>query len=288
MAKLVQLAAILAVLFALSVTSMSLLESLEWKIIFFPTAPIESTPADFGAKYEDVYFPTDDGEQLNGWFVPGPATESGNPKPTMLWFHGNGGNLSHRTDGVVWLAHRLNVNVFIFDYRGYGRSTGRPTEAGVYQDSRAALAYLITRDDVSRERILFLGRSLGTAIAVELAAALPEDAGAAGLILVSPLASTKDMARVHNRFNPLRFLVPDRFNSLSRISHIRSPLLIIHSDRDEMIPLGQARRLYDAAAEPKSFYLWSGAGHNDIIGPGQEGLWNSIENFLNSLPELAG
>ena len=288
MAKLVQLATVLFVLLALFVTGMRLLESLEWKFIFFPTETIEQTPADYGAAYEDVYFSTVDGEQLDGWFVPAPTTESGDPKDTILWFHGNGGNLGHRTESVVWLTRRLNVNVFIFDYRGYGRSTGQPTESGVYLDSRAALTYLRTRDDVIPERIIFLGRSLGTAVAVELAVASQKDTNAAGLILVSPLTSTKDMARVHNRFNPVRFLVPDRFNSLSRIPRLQCPLLMVHSDRDEMIPLEQAQRLYDAAGEPKSFHLWSGAGHNDEIGPGQEGLWKSFEAFLTSLPKMAG
>ena len=288
MAKLVQLATILVVLLALFVTGMRLLESLEWKFIFFPTATIELTPSDYGTAYEDVYFPAIDGEQLNGWFVPAPDTESGGPKDTILWFHGNGGNLSHRTESVVWLTRRLNVNVFIFDYRGYGRSTGQPTEAGVYLDSRSALNYLRARDDVVPEQIIFLGRSLGTAVAVELVAASQNDPNAAGLILVSPLTSTKDMARVHNRFNPMRFLVPNRFDSLSRISRVQCPLLIVHSDQDETIPLEQAQRLYDAAGEPKSFHLWEGAGHNDEIGPGEEGLWKSFEVFLTSLPKMAG
>lgn len=283
MAKLVALATVLVALLAISGTGMRLLESLEWRLIFFPTSTIELTLTDLGADYEDVYFPTDDGEKLNGWFVPAPPAESNSPPFTILWFHGNGGNIGHRASDVLWLSRRLNVNVFAFDYRGYGRSTGSPTEDGVYRDSRAALAYLFGRDDVAPDRVVFLGRSLGTAVAIELASSLPYESSPSGLILISPFTNTRDMGRVHNRFNPFRFLVPNRFNSLVRITAIERPLLIVHSDADKMVPLKQAQLLFAAAEGPKTFHLWRGAGHNDDLGVGQEHLWAELGNFMANL-----
>lgn len=263
---------------------MNLLENLEWRYIFFPTSQVELTPGELGFPYEEVFLTTEDGETLNGWFVPALSSQDNTPVITLLWFHGNGGNLGHRAGDVVRLARQLKVNVFIFDYRGYGKSTGNPTEQRVYIDARAALSYLKGRDDVSEHGIVFLGRSLGTAVAVELAASLPQDAQPAGIILVSPLTSTRDVARVSNRFNPLRFLVPDRFNSLSRIPRIKGPLLVIHGDEDEIIPLEQAERLYAAASHPKAFYLWRGAGHNDSLGEAEGALWATLREFLGSLP----
>ncbi len=282
-ARLILLAVSLALLLTAPGWAMKLLEQVEWRFIFFPTANIDFTPADLGAAYQDIYFPTADGETLNGWFVPAPRTESGDPTYTLLWFHGNGGNLGHRAADVVRVTRRLGVNVFIFDYRGYGRSSGNPTEAGVYQDARGALSHLAGRPGVESGRIVFLGRSLGTAVAVELADSLPAGQSPAGIILVSPLTNTKEVARLHNRFNPLRFLVPNRFNSLARISGIAAPLLIIHSDRDEMIPLEQGQRLYQAAAEPRTLHVWAGAGHNDEFDSNQEALWLALEDFLASL-----
>lgn len=145
---------------------MKWLERLEWRVIFRPAAAIRSTPAAYDVDYESVSFPTDDGETLHGWFSSGSYQRSGHPGTTILWFHGNVGAQAH---DVAWLHRRLQVNVLVFDYRGYGRSTGRPTEPGVYRDARAALAYLSSRADVAADRIVYLGRSLGAAIAVELA-----------------------------------------------------------------------------------------------------------------------
>ena len=284
MAKLVDMATVVVVLLALSGTGMKLLESFEWRFMFFPTTSVDLTLGDLGATYEDVYFSTEDGEKLNGWFVPAPPGDDSRPDQTILWFHGNGGNLSHRAPDVLWMNRRLKANVFIFDYRGYGRSTGSPTEEGVYRDSRAALKYLKSRGDVDPRGVVFLGRSLGTAVAVELATSNAEDTSPAGLILISPFTNTKDMARVHNRLNPFRFLVPNRFNSLERIPASRGPLLVVHGDRDRTVPLKQAQTLFAAAAEPKTFYLWQGADHNSDLGIGNQQLWDELGRFMASLP----
>ncbi len=283
MVKLVPLAAALALLLFPGWAGMKWLENVEGRYLFFPAAAIAATPADERAEFEEVYFLTSDGVRLNGWFLPAPARAGDAPAATVAWFHGNGGNLGHRAADVSRLAQRLGVNVFIFDYRGYGLSEGRPTEDGLYLDARAALAYLNARDDVNPNRLVFLGRSLGAAVAVELAAALPRKEQPAGVILVSPFTSIKDMALVRNRYNPLRFLIPDRFNNLARIGQIQQPLLVIHSDVDEVVPVSQGQQLYAAAGHPKAFHLWRGAGHNAALGPEAEELWGALEYFLASL-----
>ena len=200
MARISILAAIVGLLL-LPVVAMGLMERFERKFVFFPTAVIELTPSDAGLEFEDVYFVTDDGIRLNGWYVPAPRPESDisgstnstnytdtpassndlgsadTPEVTILWFHGNGGNIGHRVGDLALISRRLGVNSFIFDYRGYGRSEGKPSESGVYRDARAALDYLSSRSDVDPEGIVFFGRSLGTAVAVELAEVLAEDLG---------------------------------------------------------------------------------------------------------------
>ena len=284
MSRFFLLAGLLAVLLLLVVTAMGMTDWLDRKFVFFPTAAIERTPADVGLKFEDVYFPTDDGLTLNGWFVPAPPTAgeaAGRVAgTTLLWFHGNGGNLGHRVDDLAFLSRRLGGNLFIFDYRGYGSSQGRPSETGVYRDARAALNYLSSRPDVDPERIVFLSRSLGTAVAVELAANYQRPSG---IILVSPLTSLGDMARFLHPYLPMHWLAGDRFNSLARISDVSSPLLIIHSEVDETVPVEQGRRLFQAANPPKEFLALTNAGHNDNLAQDGAAIEEALDNFLASL-----
>ena len=307
MARISILAAIVGLLL-LPVVAMGLMERFERKFVFFPTAAIELTPSDAGLEFEDVYFVTDDGIRLNGWYVPAPRPESGisgntdidtpassnelgsadTPEVTILWFHGNGGNIGHRVGDLALISRRLGVNSFIFDYRGYGRSEGKPSESGVYRDARAALDYLTSRSDVDPEGIVFFGRSLGTAVAVELAEdRAGESAGGKtpyGMILVSPLTTLKDMARVLHPLLPLHLLVGSRFNSLSRIGNVHCPLLVIHGENDEIIPLEQGRELFAAANSPKRFLSLPTTGHNDSFSGSGAELWQSLDNFLASLP----
>ena len=307
MARISILAAIVGLLL-LPVVAMSLMERFERKFVFFPTAVIELTPSDAGLEFEDVYFVTDDGIRLNGWYVPAPRPESGisgntdidtpassnelgsadTPEVTILWFHGNGGNIGHRVGDLALISRRLGVNSFIFDYRGYGRSEGKPSESGVYRDARAALDYLSSRSDVDPEGIVFFGRSLGTAVAVELAEDLAEDLTGGktpyGMILVSPLTTLKDMARALHPLLPLHLLVGSRFDSLSRIGNIHCPLLVVHGENDEIIPLEQGRELFAAANSPKRFLSLPTTGHNDSFSGSGAELWQSLDNFLASLP----
>ena len=248
---------------------------IERRYIFFPTAEIDFTPADSGLKYEDITFDTAGGRQLHGWYVPG-LVESGNT--TWIWFHGNGGNIGHRVDELAMLHHRLGVNLFIFDYQGYGRSQGEPKEQGTYQDARAALEYVSNRPDIDAGKIVYFGRSLGAAVAVELAMDKPP----ARLILVSPFSSVSDMARVGFPYLPLGWLLKDRYDSMSRIRRIQTPLLIIHGAKDEMVPVDQGRALFEAANEPKTFRLLPVAGHNDTHINGGPGYWDALEEFSAS------
>lgn len=288
MVRFVGLLAVAAILALPGSVYMNLLEALERQFIFFPMPRVERTPADLGIPFEDGYFTTEDGYMLNGWFIPAPvdgsAGDLGNSDITLLWFHGNAGNMGHRVDDLALFHHLLGVNIFIFDYRGYGDSQGKPSERGVYQDSRAALAYLMGREDVNPDRIVYYGRSLGAAVAVELALRHPPD----GMVLFSPFTSLADMGAALYTFSPVRLLAGNRLDSLARISQYHGPLLIIHGEADEIIPIEQGRALYKAAAGPKSFYQVSGAYHNDPLGDAGAYLWAALGRFLSSLPDGPG
>ncbi len=242
---------------------------IEKRLVFFPTAEISQTPAAVGLAYEEVFFSTGDGLRLHGWFVPG----SGDV--TWVWFHGNGGNISHRVEELDSLRRKLEINQFIFDYRGYGRSEGTPSEEGTYQDARAVLAYLHSRPDVAAGKIVYFGRSLGAAVAVELATSYPP----LGLVLVAAFTSVEDMAQLMFPYLPVRFMVKGHYDSLRRIRQVRSPLLVMHGNLDTTVPLSQGEKLFRAANAPKRFHLLTGVGHNDTYRAGQ-GYWETLDEFL--------
>lgn len=255
-----------------------MLTSLLWKqverrYVFYPTLEIESTPQDLGIVYEDVFFPTQSGCMLHGWFVPGGSNF------TWLWFHGNGGNIGHRVTELALLHHRLGINLLIFDYQGYGKSQGTPSEQGTYVDARAALSYLRKRSGVVMEKVVYFGHSLGTAIAVELATAHAP----MGMVLASPFASVADMARIAFPWAPTGWLVRDKYNSLARISNVRCPLLILHGENDGTVPLSQARKLFEAANLPKRFQALPETGHNYTFEEGGETYWRAIRDFQAGL-----
>ena len=241
-------------------------------LIFYPDDFFIGDPSDYGMPFEEVYFPTADGLTLHGWFVPGER------ELTWLWFHGNAGNISYRLDNIRLLHHRLGLNIFIFGYRGYGLSQGKPTEEGTYIDAEAALAYLHSRRDVSPDKILFFGRSLGSAIAVDLATKHQ----CLGLILESPPTSLmRMMSQLFPSLPP--DMLPIKYDSLSKIKRINVPLLVLHGDRDEVVPYQLGRELFEAANEPKQFYTIENAGHNDTYIIGGEGYIAALERFIQSL-----
>jgi fermentation-respiration switch protein FrsA (DUF1100 family) len=178
----------------------------------------------------------------------------------LLWAHGNGGNLTGRAADAHALAQQ-GLAVFIFDYRGYGKSEGSPDEHGIYRDTEAAYAFLTGDRGVVPERIVLLGRSLGSAPAVRLATRVPH----AGTVLVSPLPSTKRMARRMFGGLPVDLFMRSRFPVIDWVAQRDTPLLVMHGDRDQVIPVSFGREVFEAAAEPKQFVLLPGAGHNDIL-----------------------
>ena len=262
---------------AYGVTFLVLWSQVEKRFVFFPVAELLYTPNDAGLEYQDVSFQTSDGLALQGWFIPGDP--AGGSDLTWLWFHGNGGNIGHRVDELALAHHRTGDNIFIFDYRGYGESEGKPSEKGTYLDSRAAVEYLRSRSDVDRNRIIYQGHSLGAAVAVELSLTQPPMA----MVLVSPFASVRDMARLTLPFPPAGWLVRNHYDSISRIRRLNVPVLVLHGDLDETVPISQGRKLYEAANEPKRFQALAGAAHNDTFQITAEQYWGAIESFLSGV-----
>lgn len=247
----------------------------EKRFVFFPTREVECTPDQLGIAYEDVYFNTSDGVKLNGWFVPGRTGM------TWLCFHGNGGNIGHRVAEVALLHHNLGISLLIFDYRGYGNSAGAPSEQGTYLDARAALTYLRGRPDVAGKRIGYFAHSLGAAVAVELATTEPPQ----GLVLVSPFASVQSMARITFPLLPSGWLTKDKYNSVARIGAVRRPLLILHGEQDQLVPVAEGERLFQAANEPKKLQVVPETGHNDMFEAGGETYWGALEKFTAELEQ---
>jgi len=247
---------------------------IEHSFIYFPSRQLAADPAYVGLAFEDVRFAAGDGVQLHGWFVPGEGDI------TWLWFHGNAGNIGDRVDNLGLLHDELAVGVFLFDYRGYGRSGGKPSEQGTYRDGEAALAYLRSREDVDRDRIVYFGRSLGAGVAVELATRYPPLA----LILESPVPSIAELARYHYPFLPVRALLRTKYDSLAKIAEVEAPLLVLHGDRDDVVPIEGGRKLFEAADQPKEFYTISGAGHNDTYLVGGEEYFGVLRRFLEDIP----
>jgi len=245
---------------------------MEEKFIFFPIVEIEHTPREVGLAFEDVYFTTADNVRLNGWYVPYPGSRT-----TLLWFHGNAGNISHRVDGMKLLHDKVKANVFIIDYRGYGRSEGTVSEKGTYEDARAALRYLRTRKDLDPKNFAFFGQSLGAAVATELAAS----ENCLALILEAPFVSIREMARVVFPMLPIGPLLRTRYDVAGRIKEVKAPILVLQGDRDEVIPVEQGKKVFAAAPSPKEFYAIRGAAHNDTFHVGGTAYFDVIKSFID-------
>lgn len=259
---------------------MGFISFIEKQYIFHPNKGIYSTPEDLGLKYDDIMFTTEDGLKLNGWFVPGKMdSQTKQSMYTLLWFHGNAGNISHRIENIEMLYDRLPVNIFIFDYRQYGKSEGNISEQGTYIDAKAALKYLHSRKDIDHKKIIFFGRSLGSAVAVDLA--IKEKCRA--LILESPFSSIKEMTKSLYPFLPISYFVRTKYDTLSKIRDIKVPVLIIHGEKDDLVPIEQGRKLYETANEPKEFYTIPEANHNDTYIAGGEKYFDVIRRFVSNL-----
>ena len=244
---------------------------LEQRNLFFPFREINYTPQEIGLSYEDIYFTTEDNKKINGWFIP-----FENAKYTILFFHGNAGNISHRLDKIK-IFHDLGLNVFIIDYRGYGNSEGKPSETGLYLDARASYGYLIDKRKVKSSSIILYGESLGGAVAFELATQVDVLA----IITEETFSSVRDVAKNIYPFLP-SFFVSDKFNSVSRIGKLTIPKLIIHSKDDEMIPFKHAQKLYESAKDPKILVAISGSHNSAFLDSGKD-YKNHIREFIEGL-----
>ena len=222
--------------------------------LYFPTRTLEAAPDEIGLAYQDVFLTASDGVKLHGWFIPSAARGR-----AVLFFHGHAGNISHRLQTIA-ILHRLGLAALMIDYRGYGRSGGRPSEEGLYRDAEAAYDWLRARPEIDPSSIVAFGRSLGGAVAVELARRRTVSA----LIVESAFSSTADIGREVLPFLPVRLLVTQRFDSIAKVGSLAVPKLFIHARQDEIIPFSHGERLFRAAAEPKRFVALRG-GHNDAF-----------------------
>ncbi|MCX8026506.1 MAG: alpha/beta hydrolase [Thermodesulfovibrionales bacterium] len=242
------------------------------KLIFLPTYTLTSTPKDAGLDYEEVYFITQDKLTLHGWFIP-----SDKSSLVILFSHGNGGNISHRIEKIKML-NTIGLSVFIYDYRGYGKSTGKPTEQGTYLDALAAWDYLINTIGIKANQIILYGESLGSAVSIDLATKVP----AFAIINEGGFTSLKELAQHVYPYLPARYLCKYEYDSLKKISGLKRPNLIIHSIDDEIVPFAMAKRLFDNATEPKVLISLSG-GHNDSFYVSRKEYLQGIKDFLDMI-----
>lgn len=225
---------------------------LQDRLLYFPLKDIDVTPAALQLAFEEVRLTTDDGQTLAAWWIPAEKERA-----VLLFCHGNGGNISYRLDSID-IFSRLGLSVLIFDYRGYGGSTGQPSEKGTYRDAESAWRYLVDVQKKKPEKIICFGESLGGAVAAEIA--MRHESG--GLIIMSSFTSIPELAGRLYPFLPIKLLSKFRYATIEKIANIAAPKLIIHSPDDEIIPFEQGRSLYEKAAHPKQFLQIKG-GHNE-------------------------
>jgi uncharacterized protein len=242
----------------------------ENSLIYFPATYPEGNWNPQGIGVEDAWFTAADGTKIHGWYV---AREQ--PLATVLFCHGNAGNVTHRAEILRALHDRVGAAVLILDYRGYGKSEGKPDEAGVLSDARAARAWLALRAGTAEDQIVLMGESLGGAVAVDLATD-----GARALILEDTFNSIAEVAAHHYPWLPVRLLMRTQFNSAAKIAGYRGPLYQSHGDRDTIVPLKLAKQLFDAANEPKQFQLIEGADHSFPRSPR---YYDKLRAFLEGL-----
>jgi len=237
--------------------------------VYFPDRGLAGTPANAGLAYEAVTFTADDGVRLSGWYIPVP-----NARGTLLFSHGNAGNISHRLESIRQFRG-LGLDVFIYDYRGYGESQGKPSEEGTYRDAEAAWRYLAETRRVPPERLVYFGRSLGAAVASQLATRYPPQA----LIVESAFTSVPDFGTEVYPWLPVRFLARLQYPTRDNLRSLRVPVLVVHSRNDEIVPFRHGEALYQAANEPKAFLEIRG-GHNDGFLVSGKHYTEGIDLFL--------
>jgi fermentation-respiration switch protein FrsA (DUF1100 family) len=249
---------------------------LQDSMVYFPSARIARTPAEAGLDYEDVVLETEDGERLGAWLVRVPDARG-----TVIFCHGNAGNISHRVSTLRILAG-LGMDVLIFDYRGFGTSTGDPSEEGLYADAMAAWRFLGARG-TDPERTVIMGRSLGGGVAVWLASQVD----AAGLVAESTFTSAVDLGGEHYPFLPVGLLLRHRFASIDRIAEVGEPVLVAHSEEDTLIGVHHGQALFSAAMEPKQFLSLAG-DHNDTVPTSGVSYIRGLDAFFTQVLPAPG
>lgn len=244
---------------------------LEIRGIYYPVKEISLYPSSRNIPYEDIYFNTEDNLKINGWFIP-----QAEARYTLLFFHGNAGNIGNRLDKLSMLWKK-GLNIFIIDYRGFGNSAGRVYENGLYRDAKAAYDYLVNSRRIPPDKIIIYGESLGTAVAIDLATKIKSRA----LILEGAFSRGKDMAATIYPFLP-NFIFSNSFDSLAKIKNITAPKLFIHSRSDEVVPFALFEKLYRAALEPKEFAEISGDHNNGFLASADKYL-SAIDLFIEKL-----
>ena len=240
--------------------------------VYYPERQLVATPEQFGLHYEPVSFNTQDGIALSGWYVP-----AKNERAVVLFFHGNAGNMSHRMLSLQ-VFNRLRLSTLIFDYRGYGRSAGRPDEIGTYRDAEAAWRFLIENRGVPPSQILLFGRSLGGAIAAYVASRYAPRA----LIIDSAFTSVPDLAARFYPFMPVRWLTRFHYTTRDYLRRVSCPVLVVHSREDDIVPLEHGRVLFETARPPKDFFEINGT-HNDTLLVTGRRYESGIDRFLMNL-----
>jgi len=241
------------------------------KLLYFPNPKSDAVPSDLGMSYEEVEFSASDGVKLHGWFVP-----AAKPVATLLFCHGNAGDVSYRIHTLCQL-NRMGMSTMIFDYRGYGLSEGEPGEEGTYMDARAGWDYLTEQRGIPAERIVIFGRSLGGAIAAHLAA----DVEPAALVIDSSFTSVSDRASEMLWMFPTRLLCRFEYDTEQYLRGIRCPVMVMHAREDELIPFHHGEKLYESANEPKQFLVRQG-GHNDALLTSSQSVHQEFLRFVTA------
>jgi len=243
------------------------------RLVYYPIRTLSADPSAIGLQFESVRFRTADELELSGWFIPGDSSRG-----VVLFCHGNAGNISHRLESIQ-IFHRLGLDVFIFDYRGYGQSEGKPTELGTYEDAEAAWWYLIEERQVIPGYVIVFGRSIGGAVASRLAQRHKPRV----LILESTFTSMRDVAATLYPYFPVRRFLRFEYNTAEHLSRVECPVLIIHSRDDEIMPFSQGQQLFEVANEPKTFLEITGTHNEGFVTSGrhyEEGLNAFISQYL--------
>ena len=260
----------LAVIFA---GSAALIFFLQKNLIHNPYPKLIGTPADRGLMYEDVLLTVQNGEaELHGWFIPNEQARF-----TILYFCGNAGNMSYHLD-TLSILHSIGLSIFIYDFRGFGRSKGRLTERAMYDDAQSALEYLVQTRSIPSSQIVVFGRSLGSAMASWIASKHQ----LAATIMESSFSSMADMAKIVYPWLPVDLMLRWRYDNFSRIGDIKSPLLLVHSSEDDLVPYAHSEKLYEAATEPKQLLTITG-DHIEGFSDSGDIYINGLSAFLDSL-----